>query len=79
MEVATDVGAVCYRAVDGGEGACEKLCAHRVVLVGETVFGDVYWLPIGLEIDERLVDGLGVEFPADIGAAFVWVFVEAVV
>ena len=79
VEIAFDLRAVLDRAVDGGEGARQKFLSQSVVSVGETVFGDVDGFVVGFEFDERLVDGLGVKFPAEIGEALIWVFVKTVV
>ena len=79
MEVAFDLRAVRYRAVDGGEGARQKLFSQSVASVGETVFGDVDGFVVGLQFDECLVNRFGEKFPTDVGEAFIWVFVKTVI
>ena len=79
MEVASHVRAVRYRAVDGGEGARQKLFSQSVVSVSETVFGDVDGFLVGLQFDECLVNRFGEKFPTDVGEALIWIFVKTVI
>lgn len=79
MEVAFDLRAVRYRAVDGGEGARQKLFSQSVASVGETVFGDVDGFLVGLQFDECLVNRFGEKFPAELSEALVRVFVKTIV
>lgn len=79
MEITADIGAVFYRSVDRGECACEEFFSERIASVCKAIFGYVYWLAIWFQFDKSLVNRLGVEFPTDIGAALVWVFVEPVI
>ena len=79
MEVAFDFRAVRYRAVDGGEGARQKLFSQSVVSVSETVFGDVDGFLVGLQFDECLVNRFGEKFPTDVGEALIWIFVKTVI
>lgn len=79
VEIAFDFGTVFDRAVDGGNRACQEFFSEGVISVSEAVFGDVDGFIVWLQFDKRVVDGLGMKFPAEISEALVWIFVETIV
>ena len=62
--------------MDRGECARQELFSERIASVGKTVLGYVYWLAIWFQFYECLVNRLRMKFPADIGAAFIWIFIK---
>lgn len=79
VEIAAYVGAVCDSAVDSDEGCFDEFLAHTVLCVGETVFGDVDRFAVRLQLDERLIEALRIELPAEISDTFIRILAEAVV
>lgn len=79
VEIAANVGTVLDGAMDGGKSAREKVFPEGVASVGETVFGNINGFSVGLQFNERLIDGFRIQFPAEVGSLFVRIFIETVV
>lgn len=79
VEIALDVGAIFYCAVDGGKGARQEFLSERVAPIGEAVFGDVDGFSIRLQFYECLINRFRIEFPTKVRALFIRIFVKTII
>ena len=79
VEIAADIDIMRECFAYGVDGFSYPFFAQGVPRIGEPVFGDIDRFFVLFQIKECLIEGFGMEFPAEVGDAFFWIFSEAVV